>query len=367
MRIVQAALSGKMGENKGGGKGSNVLLALFTLAIGVRVLLVFVVPPLVDVYYYDSQAVSTFLSGADPYGHLYTGIPQWLATAGAERVYAYMPGVFLSLAPFGAAWDVRAGLVAADLVVAWSLYSLGGSRAKRASLVFFLAPWGFLFSTSYPNNNLVAMAFLGIAMLCEFRNHGLVSSVSLGAAMGSSQFAWLVYPFVLLRYIRERRYREVIVSLATGAAVVAPFLVWNPDAFLSNAVFFQFSRPTQGVIAPEAFGLNFNPTLSGLLQTVLGTSVPLIAKGAAATAALALLLYRAQDWPGSLNNSAFFVLAAIFFLPNDFSWWYLELPFQLLLAGYVLRGLETPQSRERSGQEPQLPRKSGALLEDSLS
>ncbi|HME19344.1 MAG TPA: hypothetical protein VKF15_06400 [Nitrososphaerales archaeon] len=308
------------------------LVTLVALAVVVRVVMVFVIPPLVDVYYYDSQAVSALVTGVDPYGHLYSRIPSWLATEGAQRVYAYLPGVVLFLAPFGAFLDIRLGLVAADVMVAWSLFALGGRKSRAAALAFFLAPWAFLFSTSYANNTLVAMAFFGVFLVAEVRGRMLLASLSLGVSLASSQFVWLVFPFLLVRYVRERRLGYAVASLAVAALILLPFALWDYGSFVYDTVVFQFARPVQGLVTPEAFGLNFNPTLSGLASTAAGVSVPLLIRVVLAAAALGALLFKTRDLRGLLLNASAFILVAIFLLADDFSWWYLELPFQVLLA-----------------------------------
>jgi len=96
------------------------------VAVALAVRLVLLVTPFVyvpDVYYYDTQAAHALLSGSNPYGHNYT-VQAGLATQGAGNVFAYLPGVVELLAPFGAAGDVRLGLVACDILVALALYSL---------------------------------------------------------------------------------------------------------------------------------------------------------------------------------------------------------------------------------------------------
>jgi hypothetical protein len=324
----------------GGGVQGGLVLVL-VIAVVLRLLLLSlslagVIPPLIDVRYYDSQAVAALLSGANPYGHLYVGIPSWLATAGAERVFTYLPGVVLFLAPFGGILDTSLGLILADFVIAWSLFSLGGSRSKWASIAFLLAPWAPLFSTVYPNNTLVAMAFLGLCLLWEAKGKGLLSSVSLGASLASSQLVWLVYPFFLLRYVGERRLRDILTSVLVATLLILPFLLWNPGSFLYDTVTFQFTRPADTLVKSEAFGFNVNPTLSGIAQSAFGVPVPLFLKLGLALALLSLFLYRTRSWRSLPINASLFLLTAIFILPDDFSWWYLELPFQTLLVAYAL-------------------------------
>lgn len=312
------------------------LVGIVLAAVAARVVLLaipFAYTP--DVYFYDTQAVQALLSGADPYGHHYV-VPAWLATAGAENVFAYLPGVVLFLLPFGASGDVRLGLIACDVLVALGLYSLRGRRAGTVSALYLLLPFTVLFSTWYPNDTLVGMAMLGAAIAIKAHRRHLLSAVFAGVSLASSQLVWLFYPFLLLVDLRARRYKETALGLGVAAALVAPFLLRNPSALLNNTVLFEIGRPVQGILTPETFGLNLNPTLSGLAATFLGVSIPFLLKAAVLTALLGLLLLKTPSFPKALLNGSWFLLAAIFVLPNDFSWWYLELPLQTLLAWYLV-------------------------------
>jgi uncharacterized membrane protein len=310
---------------------------LVAAAVAARILLVAYAPPLLDVYYYDAQAVAALLAGSNPYGHIYTGIPQWLATPGASNVFAYFPVVPLFLAPFGAYWDVRIGLVAADLVVACCIWSVGGSRARASALVFLLLPFDALFSTSYPNNTLVAMAFLGLAIALEAKGRWWPSGMLLGVSLAASQFAWLMLPFFAVHYARTGRLRTVLVSLAVAAALLLPFFAWSPAAFVNDTVLFQFGRGVRGLVTPEAFGFDFNPTLAGLVMTAIGYTVPSLIRAGATVAAMALLLPKVRDLGSMLFALTAFLTAAMLFLPNDLSWWYLELPLMTALFWTAMR------------------------------
>ncbi len=310
----------------------------FIVLIAVAARLVLLAVPFAftpDVYYYDTQAAQALLSGANPYGHHYV-VPPSLQTPGAQNSFAYLPGVVLFLSPFGLAGDTRLGLVACDLLVAFALLYMGGKWAALASGAFLLLPVTVLFSTWYPNNTLIGIAMLGLAIAFETRGKSAVSAVFLGAALASSQLVWLVYPFLLIHNLKTRRFKETLLGVGVAGALVAPFLAWNPSAFIHDTVFFELGRPVQMLLTPEPFGINVNPTISGLSVTAFGVGVPLAIKAALLLILLVFLLYRTKSPSVVLLNGSYFLLAAIFILPNDFSWWYLELPFQLLLAWLVL-------------------------------
>ena len=322
------------------------------IAIGVAIRIVLIATPFTyipDVLYYDTQAVKALLVGSNPYGHTYV-VPSALATVGARNVFAYLPGVVEFLTPFGAVTDVRVGLVVCDVLVATALFSLRGKRSRPVAAVYMLLPTSILFTSWYPNDTLVGMAFLGLSIAKNERGHRWVSSALLGAALASSQLVWLIYPFILFPNLKAGKSREAALAILVALALVAPFVILNPAVFLGNTVSFEFSRPVQGLLTPQPFGANVNPTLSGVAMTLLRTTVPLTVKGGIAFAAMLLFLRRSPTTLKALLNGSFFVIVGIFVLPSDFSWWYLELPLMTLMAWIILVG--KPSTGLVPGREP---------------
>lgn len=299
-----------------------------------------------DVFYYDTQAAKALLIGSNPYGHPYA-VPPTLATAGAGSVFAYLPGVVEFLTPFAAFTDVRVGLVICDVLVAAALFSLKGRWSWPIGAAYMLLPTSILFSTWYPNDTLVGMAFLGLSIATRQRGNRWVSSALLGASLASSQLVWLLYPFILLTDLRGGKVRESVVAVLIAAAAVTPFLLWNPAVFLSNTVSFQFSRPVQAVLTAQPFGVNVNPTISGLSMTLFGATIPLAVRVGVALAAAVLLLWKSSASLKALFNGSLFVLVGIFVLPNDFSWWYLELPLMTLMVWAILSAVEPQTGPDR--------------------
>jgi len=322
---------------------ASALAAAAVIVAGVVARVVLIVLPFAyvpDVFYYDTQAVGALLAGTNPYGHAYL-VPAALTTAGAGNVFAYLPGVVEFLAPFGAVTDVRVGLVACDVLVAISLFSLRGKRSWRVAAVYTLLPTSILFSTWYPNDTLVGMALLGLYLAARERGHRWASSALLGLALASSQLVWLFYPFLLLTELKAGKVRESALAVMVAAAAVAPFAVWNPTTFLSDTVSFEFLRPVQGLLTQEPFGFNVNPTVNGVAMTFLGYAIPLVVRGGVALAALLLLLWKSPTPLKALFNGSLFLMVGIFVLPNNFSWWYLELPLMTLMAWFALSGGRT--------------------------
>jgi hypothetical protein len=314
-------------------------LVLAALAVGVAArAALLALPPLfvTDVYYYNSQAVGYLLRGVDPYGAVYA-VPPPLQTPGAGNVFAYLPGVFAFLVPGGSLAGARAGLVACDVVIAASLCLLRPKPGTLLAALFLLLPPTALFSTSFLNDSLPAVAFMSVAVLPEARGRRTLAAALLGLALASSQEAWFVFPVYAAYSLRGRRVAPPLLALGVAAAVVAPFLAWGPSAFVSDTLLFQFQRQASPLLSVGPFGLNVNPSLQGILLGA-GASAPLAARGAAAAALVAALAWRSEHTRSYLLwGSAASVAGCMFLLAGDLFWSYLELPFVLLLLWSVPR------------------------------
>ena len=318
-------------------RGPLVVLA-FAVGVGVRLsLLALPARYATDVSYYNAQAVGYLFRGVDPYGAAYS-VPPPLATPGAGKIFAYLPGVFSFTAPAGAVWGTALGLVAADLVVAWALLKLGRNRGWACSALFLLFPPTVLFSTYFPNDSLPAIAFLSLALVAESRGSRRAGALLWGLAFASSLEAWLLFPFYLALSLRRRDYGGPVLAALAATAFVAPFAAWGPSSFFEDAILFQFRRGASALVSSGPFGLNVNPSLQGILLSA-GTSAPLVARGALAAAALALCLWRFRHGlEGLALGGAVFTAVALFLVAGDLFWAYLELPLALLLAWGALRG-----------------------------
>ena len=191
------------------------------------------------------------------------------------------------------------------------------------------------------------MCFLGLAAALEIRGRGKLSAAALGVSVAGSQFTWLVYPLFAYHYAKTERVKEMLVSLLFAAALIIPFLAWNPNAFVFDTILFEFVRPAQKLLTPMPLGFNANPTLNGLALTFFGAGIPAYLRALLAVAALVIAVRRSNDLRSLFFNATWLLLLSIWLLPNDFSPWYLELPFQMFLTWLVLRGNAPP-----SGSSP---------------
>jgi hypothetical protein len=314
------------------------------LALFVRLLVGVSIAPASDVYYYLTQAVQVLLAGMSPYNHAYTSIPPLLVTPGAEHVLAYLPFSVLYLIPFYFASDIRLGFMAADLLAGACLYLFGGRWRLEAASVYLFLPFTIIFSTFLLNATLIAMAFIALFLLLEYRGRGLLGAVVFGLALAASQFSFLLLPLVLVFYIRRGRWKEPVLVTLSTAVIVVPFLAASPSLFLSETLSFEFARPLIPLLSGGGpVGVMVNPSMSAIASSLVGLTVPFYVKIFIELVFIVVLI-RADDLSLLIRNSALLVLVSVFVLPNDFFWAYLEFPFMLLLFWLsVPKNLDRPK------------------------
>ncbi len=311
------------------------------LAVVARLVLILLVSPTTDVYYYDTQAAEALLAGSSPYAHTYTGIPPRLVTPGAASVFAYLPFTALYLVPFRVLGDVRLGFVLADLLIALTLYLSTEKRGTTIAEVYLFTPFVVVFSTIYINNAVVSMLFLALFFYFERNSRRHLPPVCLGLSLASIQFVWLILPVILYYQSRERKFKEIIIELATASLVILPFALLDFNSFLYETVTFQFSRPVLGVTTitgpidlslGSLLNINLNLSLNGFLLTLSGFTLPLWSRAGALAVLLPFVLKRVKDLSSMAYASGVFLLATLFVLPSDFFLPYIELPFFIFLT-----------------------------------
>ncbi len=231
-------------------------------AVVVRVVMILLLPPMTDVFYFDREAAQVLLAGTNPYNHTFTAVPSSLETPGAAGVFAYLPLTLLYLVPFYLIGDIRLGFIFADVVIGLLLFLQGGKWSFLASVVYLLIPFTIVLSTIYVNDLVVAALLFSVFAALEKSGRTTAGSVSLGVAMATNQLAWLVFPFIAYWYIRSGRKTSLLVMILTAAVFITPFLVWSPGSFFYSTLVFQFSRPALSLLSKStALGYNVNFSL----------------------------------------------------------------------------------------------------------
>ncbi|MBI3841528.1 MAG: hypothetical protein HY297_06240 [Thaumarchaeota archaeon] len=312
---------------------NRVAIVVLSVGAALRSLVMLVVKPLTDVYYYDTEAARALVQGVNPYGHFYGGLPLGiLTTPGAANVFTYLPFTAMFFVPFYLAGDVRLGLILADIIIGACFVWAGLRRSLLASSVYLFFPFTILLSTVFLNNTVVSMLFIALFFALERRGRGLLGATCFGIALATVQFSWFVFPFVAYYYLRGRRWKEPLLIVGVAALIIAPYFVANPSAFVFDTLMFQFVRPTVAVVSYFGpLGYYVNLALNAILLSVVHASLPLYARVGLVGAILPVFLYKMKGSQRLALYSGLYLLLSVFVLSNDFFISYTELPFLLLL------------------------------------
>src|SRR4030095_2347050 len=133
---------------------------------------------------------------------------------------------------------------------------------------------------------------LWVMCLSLFLRHGrepAAAGLAAGLAAAIKQTAWPLLPFLILaardREGRRASGRTLAAASAVMLPLIAPFVVWNPTAFVRDVVLFPLGLARQPTLAAS-------PTLGSLLAEALA-----LPKGVLAGALLLIVLLGAGCFP----------------------------------------------------------------------
>jgi hypothetical protein len=248
-----------------------------------------------DVVRATQEAIDSLARGQNPYDHL------MLSTDPIGSPFVYPPGEPLFYAVAFRLFDdiTRVETWTGILTIAALVVVGARAGAGRAALIAMLyAVWGIAAFRTTDGGNDVSAAFLVVVALVALafssraggagRAAFVVSALAFGWAVAFKQFAWLVWPLVMrhLAAVGAPWRRYLAISGGLAAAMIVPFLLWSPRAFLSQ----QLAALT---FHDEVWGANLLNTLAPLRP--VNDLIPyFVALELAGTAALVILAWRAR-------------------------------------------------------------------------
>jgi hypothetical protein len=282
------------------------------------------------------EATRALVDGRDPYVATYVHGPLAARPLPTKTHYPYLPGMLAFGLPRAidgrsALADARvwfAAFALAALALAFRRSGANPEAKLRVAQVTAVLPTGaLLMATGGDDLPVLALMLLGLVLL-EARPGwaGLVA----GAAAVLKQTAWPLLPFLVVASPDRRK-------TATSAAglmlfVLTPFALWNPGAFVEDALKFPLGLGT-GVSAAGT------PTLGSLLADVLpaGRTVSAGVFVVAVLGAAGWLLAR-RPWPGARGaaRSVAIVWVVAFVLAPSARFGYLAYQVNLFVWSAVL-------------------------------
>ncbi len=222
-----------------------------------------------DVYLATTQACDFFLHGRNPYAEVFTAV--WYQPPPGYIWYGYLPMTLFSELPFYLLGDIRWGLATYDLLTIGLIYLLA-RRYWGADIGAALAilPLLFVPLTRFTIQGAVVdpvmLFWIVLSIYLLDRQHWLLAATAAGLALASKQYA-IVYILILLIYfIRQRRWRELVVMLTIPTLIILPYFLWSPTDFINDTVKIHLSWLPQ----PEPFPGQWNTSIWAQLMGIRG-------------------------------------------------------------------------------------------------
>jgi hypothetical protein len=221
--------------------------AVLVMTTAAGVLMVVASPaPRIDVWVILQQAADVMLRG----GNVFTSC--WTANTDplTDCVYPYLPMTTVLQIPFAVGLDdVRYALVAALLGASVMVHRIAGTAAASALAALLLLQPKLLFAVEQSWTEPLLLVALCVMVWATLRGRGVVAVAAFAVALASKQHMLLLLP--LAAWWPAFGTRRAALSLAVAAAVVAPFALGAPEAFVGDAFWFHLDLPPR----PDALSL----------------------------------------------------------------------------------------------------------------
>lgn len=231
-----------------------LVLGILLAGALIRCATVVAVPePVIDVYYWLRDAPAELMHGKNPYAAAYFNC---YGTELAKTLHMYHPEwdnhpaaypplpIFLTM-PFRAlGLDIRLANVVCDLVAGAVLFLAAYRRRNpltglmAAALYLNLPGVPYLIELAWYEPMVAALVGAGLLLAESGRRPG---RLLLGLGLTAKQFGVpLLFP--LLMGLRSQWRAVLVTTVAVGMAIMLPFFLWNPQAFLDVVVVKQLTR-----------------------------------------------------------------------------------------------------------------------------
>ena len=296
------------------------------------------------------ESAVALLGGHDPYAVSFASGPLGSWPPGTAEHVPYVPGMFafgLPRAVAGDIWltDARlwfAVVSVTALAVALWLARPPPARGLTALLVVLALPTGARYMAG-GGDDVTVLSMMLLSLVLLHRKKPAAAGLAVGLAAAVKQTAWPLLPFLIIaardREGRRASGRTLAAASAVMLPLIAPFVVWNPTAFVRDAVLFPLGLARQPTLAAS-------PTLGSLLVDALA-----LPKGVVAGSLLLIVLLVAgylaflrppTDARGAAERTALVMVLAVL-LATAGRFGYLLYPIGLFAWGRLVLVREPPE------------------------
>jgi hypothetical protein len=317
------------------------------------------------------EAARALVHGKDPYATTYVNGPLTARPLGTKTHFPYLPGMLAFGLPRALSGSAPAPVADARIPFALVALTAGGAALRLArwgstrrlrlfQALFVLPTTALLMATGGDDVPVVALMILSLALLDHERP--VVAGIALGVAAAMKQTAWVLLPFLAVAAAGRQGDRQgsplasVGSAVGVAAAAIGPFVLWNPGAFVEDAILFPLGlghqesaagTPTVGSALVRAL-----PSIHGLITIALVVVV--------AAVAAYLLIRRPPRTPARAALQAGSVFALAIVLAPAARTGYAIYPVCLVAWGLLARSAR-PSARSRDDPESEpAPGPSGA-------
>ncbi|MEK7312676.1 MAG: hypothetical protein AAB382_11950 [Chloroflexota bacterium] len=268
------------------GKSSMVLFAIFIATIATTAIWIGARHLTTPEQYANEgmlqvEAALKFLSqGISPYGQDYTNTPMgnrffsnWgITVSPGLKHFVYMPLIveisypfyWLSLKTIGW-WDQRMLHIGFLVLTLMLLSQLSEHPAHKAGLMLMvgLNPM-LMLGFQEGRNDIIAIFWLALSALALQHNRRATAATFFALACASKQLVWFVAPFFLAYLLglwpwRRAQWisvgRELLPGLIISLITIVPFLVWTPQAFVSDVLIYMMGASGTETFLANGYGL----------------------------------------------------------------------------------------------------------------
>lgn len=210
-----------------------------------------------DIVIQQEVAIRMLLTGKNPYKETYHNTPleefKYSETSENPALYHFVmePFYLISAVPFYFIQSRMFGFFDArvPLYILFSLMLFVGFRfiKDRENKLLFITimafnpmTLGFLLEG---RSDMYMYPILFLSFVLFHKKKFALSSIALAIAFATKQNAWPLFPlFAYFLYLKTLSYKQVgrylLIFFSVFGAIVLPFFVWNPQAFLDSTIFF---------------------------------------------------------------------------------------------------------------------------------
>lgn len=299
-----------------------LLFSSFIIFFLVSIFMILSSPaPTIDVYHVLKEGSEAIFKSQNPYSITYTKIYRDFRS----DYFTYFPGMLYFISPgvilFG---DPRVSILIYVLISATIIYKF--FKSINLSLIFLFNPvFFFILEQSY-TEPLVFFLILCCFILLTKKRFKLSAAV-FTLLLGTKQYAVLILPFYYL-FVKDKVRSIIPIFIGIGLLIFLPFLIWDFNEFIKDAVILQF-------IYPERYdGLTF----FSLIYDVFHIRLPFYTFSIIWFLSLVYLLFKIDKSKFSNLILRIFIFLSIFFYFNKMAfvnYYYLLSSLLLLVAGFL--------------------------------